>query len=247
MEDNNFNKTELFENCYCQKVLPLAYDNSLSYYEVLCKLTGKINELIDIINETDNTISEETAQRSEADTQLQNNINTEKTARENADAQLQTNIDTLSNDTFHKNQVVPIANGGTGANNEQQAIVNLAKNTIAIHNKETEPFEDRSTGNFRITINGYLGLIYITNTLTFNIKPNDNGYILFQTLDTKTNITTKRYRPGNIKSSDGNAFYIEYEIANGILKIYIYTYMQTENKTVTFRPQDNFTFPLIIY
>lgn len=78
MEDNNFNKTELFENCYCQKVLPLAYDNSLSYYEVLCKLTGKINELIDIINETDNTISEETAQRSEADTQLQNNINTEK-------------------------------------------------------------------------------------------------------------------------------------------------------------------------
>lgn len=28
MEDNNFNKTELFENCYCQKVLPLTYDNS---------------------------------------------------------------------------------------------------------------------------------------------------------------------------------------------------------------------------
>lgn len=78
MEDNNFNKTELFENCYCQKVLPLTYDNSLSYYEVLCELTGKINELIDIINETGNTISEETAQRSEADTQLQNNINTEK-------------------------------------------------------------------------------------------------------------------------------------------------------------------------
>lgn len=78
MEDNNFNKTELFENCYCQKVLPLTYDNSLSYYEVLCKLEGKINELIDIINETDNTISEETAQRSKADTQLQSNINTEK-------------------------------------------------------------------------------------------------------------------------------------------------------------------------
>lgn len=78
MEDNNFDKTELFENCYCQKVLPIVYDNSLSYYEVLCKLTGKINELIDIINETGNTISEETEQRSEADTQLQNNINTEK-------------------------------------------------------------------------------------------------------------------------------------------------------------------------
>lgn len=32
---------------YCQKVLPLVYDDSLSYYEVLCKVVNKINELID--------------------------------------------------------------------------------------------------------------------------------------------------------------------------------------------------------
>lgn len=31
---------------YCQKVLPAVYDDSLSYYEVLCKLTAKLNELI---------------------------------------------------------------------------------------------------------------------------------------------------------------------------------------------------------
>ena len=30
---------------YCQKVLPLVYDESLSYYEVLCKLTEFIQEL----------------------------------------------------------------------------------------------------------------------------------------------------------------------------------------------------------
>ena len=35
---------------WCQKVLPLVYDDSLSYYETLCKLTAKINELIDFIN-----------------------------------------------------------------------------------------------------------------------------------------------------------------------------------------------------
>lgn len=34
----------------CQKVLPLSYDDSLSYYEVLCKLTGKMNEIIEAIN-----------------------------------------------------------------------------------------------------------------------------------------------------------------------------------------------------
>ena len=31
---------------WSQKVLPLVYDDSLSYYEVLCKLTSKLNEVI---------------------------------------------------------------------------------------------------------------------------------------------------------------------------------------------------------
>lgn len=32
---------------HCFKILPLVYDESLSYYEVLCKVTSKINELIE--------------------------------------------------------------------------------------------------------------------------------------------------------------------------------------------------------
>lgn len=32
---------------WCYKVLPLVYDNSLSYYEVLCKVVDYINHLID--------------------------------------------------------------------------------------------------------------------------------------------------------------------------------------------------------
>lgn len=32
------------------KVLPLTYDDSLSYYEQLCKLTSKMNEIINFIN-----------------------------------------------------------------------------------------------------------------------------------------------------------------------------------------------------
>lgn len=31
---------------WCQKVLPLVYDDSLSYYEVLCKVVDYINKLI---------------------------------------------------------------------------------------------------------------------------------------------------------------------------------------------------------
>ena len=33
------------------KVLPLVYDDSLSYYEVLCKVVNKINEIIENIDD----------------------------------------------------------------------------------------------------------------------------------------------------------------------------------------------------
>lgn len=32
---------------WCQKVMPLVFDDSLSYYEVLCKVKHKLNELIE--------------------------------------------------------------------------------------------------------------------------------------------------------------------------------------------------------
>jgi hypothetical protein len=35
---------------WCNKILPLVYDDSLSYYEVLCKTRAKLNEVIDSTN-----------------------------------------------------------------------------------------------------------------------------------------------------------------------------------------------------
>ena len=32
---------------WCQKVLPLVYDDSLSYYEMLCKITNYVNDIIE--------------------------------------------------------------------------------------------------------------------------------------------------------------------------------------------------------
>lgn len=40
------------KNFWCQKVLPLVYDNSLSYYEVLCKLAKRIDDIGDAIDTT---------------------------------------------------------------------------------------------------------------------------------------------------------------------------------------------------
>lgn len=35
---------------WCQKILPLSYDDSLSYYETLCRFADKVNELIERLN-----------------------------------------------------------------------------------------------------------------------------------------------------------------------------------------------------
>lgn len=46
---------------WCQKVLPLVYDDSLSYYEFLCKVCDKVNEIISAQNKTNNELSNLTA------------------------------------------------------------------------------------------------------------------------------------------------------------------------------------------
>jgi hypothetical protein len=43
------NMDKVFIPC-CAKILPVSYDDSLSYYEQLCKLTNKMNEIVDFIN-----------------------------------------------------------------------------------------------------------------------------------------------------------------------------------------------------
>ena len=44
---------------WCHKILPLVYEDSLSYYEVLCKVTAKLNEIIETTNNIDVIIDEE--------------------------------------------------------------------------------------------------------------------------------------------------------------------------------------------
>lgn len=45
-------------NFYCQKVLPLVYDDSISYYEVLCKVKAKLNEVIASQNDLSANVSD---------------------------------------------------------------------------------------------------------------------------------------------------------------------------------------------
>lgn len=44
-------------NFWCQKVLPLVYDDSLSYYEVLCKMCDYVNGLMSDVTELQEMLS----------------------------------------------------------------------------------------------------------------------------------------------------------------------------------------------
>jgi lysophospholipase L1-like esterase len=53
----NFTTIDTFK-FWCQKILPLAYDDSLSYYETLCKLTSTLNKVIENVNNLPDYIAE---------------------------------------------------------------------------------------------------------------------------------------------------------------------------------------------
>ena len=52
MFENPINKLRF----WCHKVIPLVYDEALSYYEVICKVAKKINEVIDDVNGLHDTV-----------------------------------------------------------------------------------------------------------------------------------------------------------------------------------------------
>lgn len=57
---------------WCQKVLPLVYDESLSYYEVLCKVVKYINDLIDSDREIIEDVNELRTELDEVKTWIDN-------------------------------------------------------------------------------------------------------------------------------------------------------------------------------
>lgn len=99
---------------WCQKVLPLVYDDSLSYYEVLCKVTKKINELAESNNDQNvaiqNFIDKATAEyaafvaKYEGDLQaFENNITTNiipTVVDENVDRKIGTYVTTDTDQTI---------------------------------------------------------------------------------------------------------------------------------------------------
>ena len=61
---------------YCQPILPLVYDESMSYYETLCKVVGQLNTTGDAVNKLNEGLTNEIADRQAADAALDERLKT---------------------------------------------------------------------------------------------------------------------------------------------------------------------------
>lgn len=55
---------------YCQPILPLVYDESMSYYETLCKVVGQLNTTGETVNKLNEGLTSEIADRQVTDAEL---------------------------------------------------------------------------------------------------------------------------------------------------------------------------------
>lgn len=103
---------------WCQKVLPLVYDDSLSYYELLNKVVQKLNETVEAVNSYGEFITSEVDRQLNeliADGTISNLINTQIFNELNNRVDTNTkNIDKLTTDTqtntTNINSLTPIVN-----------------------------------------------------------------------------------------------------------------------------------------
>lgn len=70
---------------YCQPILPLVYDESMSYYETLCKVVGQLNTTGDAVNKLNEGLTDEITGRQEADRRLNERLTSEIDNRREAE------------------------------------------------------------------------------------------------------------------------------------------------------------------
>ena len=96
------------------KILPLVYDDSLSYYEVLAKVTNKVNELVDSNNTMPQAITDEISKQLDESyaTDINNKINSAvNTVTENANNQIDKLASVVNTVTENaNNQIDKLAN-----------------------------------------------------------------------------------------------------------------------------------------
>lgn len=139
-------------HAWCYKVLPLAYDDSLSYYEVLCKLTAKINEIIEAGRFTPEEIKElqdaVTSHTTDIDA-LQASDASQNAAIADIDgsiANIESDISTMQSD------IADLQAGGGSVDNDPLARVPIREGVVYSGKLSEAPFTFESYPYFKITV-----------------------------------------------------------------------------------------------
>ena len=152
----------LLNKPYCQKVLPLVYDDSLSYYEVLCKLTTKINELIELFNSYEEIInqlanlSEDITDMLEDISNIKATLITVRNELNNLESQYQNLVDT---DTRQQGEIEELVNR---VNNIVTSYDTLYSNMVAyVDNaiKNVEIGNQKEWIEFKVEVNSMIATL----------------------------------------------------------------------------------------
>ena len=185
---------------WCQKVLPLVYDDSLSYYEVLTKVVNKLNEVIALAEEQNESIEEALSEIESFETDMTADFESYKTTLEAALDTFEGEITTQQN-AFEGRMTQAFADFLADYEREF-GITNLYgdSTTLAISQNQVSKLLDYTTNNNRFNpevitsgkaIDNTGALINDSNTAVtgyIEVQPGEN--IVAQA---KNNTTNERY------------------------------------------------------
>lgn len=161
----------------CHKILPLVYDESLSYYETLCKTANKLNETIDATNQLENNVSDLNGRVTSLNTQVQqiaSELNAFESDMQTQFAELEAHVnDTVDTKMREVNFVIEQVNFKISEMDAQMVALKAFVNTsIEQLTKETQELVNNAVAELTEMFNKSQenNRIFIYNTLEKAIK-----------------------------------------------------------------------------
>lgn len=170
---------------WCQKVLPLVYDDSLSYYELLCKVVDYLNKtmqnvavLESDVTETNNQfanlqtfVNETVDKQAESFNQLQENLNNNIKAQDAAFQQLQDNLnaDIEKQNTAFNDLQTNLNNNIKAQNDAFEQLQTNINNNIDLQNQAFSDLQDYTNEQITEIRQTYLELQQYVNDYFNNL------------------------------------------------------------------------------
>ena len=111
---------------WCQKVLPLVYDDSLSYYELLCKVVDYLNKAMEDVE----TLHGDVTSLHTAYTELQNYVNNYFSTLE-VQAEINNKLDSMAKDGSLTNLIKAYIDPLVNEQNKKITVLENRMNTFA--------------------------------------------------------------------------------------------------------------------